>query len=94
MAQKSIYEGVICSCCGHSQAEVKGLCMTCYQRKYHIYRMSSDYVAKGPNERKESIKADLKAGMKQSEVARKHEVSRQYVGQIWKKMEVKENAQR
>lgn len=94
MAQKSIYEGVVCSCCGQSQAKIKGLCMACYQKKYHVYRMSNDYIKRGPNERKEAIKRDLEAGMRQCEVARKYEVSRQYVGQIWKKMEVDKYAPR
>lgn len=92
--RKSLYDGVICPCCGTREAKIKGMCLTCYRRVYYQNKAHQETEEKPLNQRKEGIKADLKAGMRQCDVARKYEVSRQYVGQIWKKMEVDKYAPR
>ncbi len=77
----------MCKCCGKHPAEVKGMCRTCYSREYARKRAGDHKPGDNWNEQSKAIAADYKAGMKQSEIARKHNVSRQWVSVVVKKVQ-------
>lgn len=83
MSRKKLYEGTLCSCCGEKEAKIKGFCHTCYKRVCYQHKPYS----LSHSEKTESILCDLREGMKQAEIAKKHGVSRQYVSQVKNHME-------
>ncbi len=72
----------MCKCCGKHPAEVKGMCRTCYSREYARKKAGNRKPGDSWNEQSKAIAADYRSGMKQSEIARKHNVSRQWVSVV------------
>ena len=91
MGRKKLYEGIMCSCCGKEQAEIKGLCKKCYGCLYYASKNPTAYHAgrRGPERNETTLKAMkfLGDGMKQSEIARILGVSRQRISTIAKMKE-------
>lgn len=83
MNGKNMYEGVLCSCCKEKEAKIKGFCLICYKRERYKHL---PYKSRH-SDKTESIICDLREGMKQAEIAKKHGVSRQYVSQVKNHME-------
>ena len=94
MANIKYDPGQMCSVCGKRQATVRGMCKSCYTKKY-CHKYNSEYYQKKRREKKpvpkkyrgteqtKKIVAEYKTGeITQADLAKKYDLSRQRISQI------------
>lgn len=79
-----------CSLCGKEEIYAKGMCKRCYSREYMRKKLGIAEKKDRRTEKTRNIIVDYVLNNKtQSEIAKEHEVSRQWVNQVLKRAGVK-----